>query len=181
MFFFFLEGAPWFKKIVFYETFQRSFHILDSLHLSFILTLCEALVGTRWRREASWDSELGEDQRAALSDLCGLVLEQTADSLGSRWNGFPLSLLSINIISSEFSVRPQFFLSYITSIISKIIREMMKGRIWKIAIDSTIGDVACFPADSWFMDAADQGQGFVLKACLEEFPRALGSCWEQSM
>ena len=126
--------------------------------------------------EAARDSELGEDQRAALSDLCGLVLEQTADSLGSRWNGFPLSLLSINIISSEFSVRPQFFLSYITSIISKIIREMMKGRIWKIAIDSTIGGVACFPADSWFMDAADQGQGSVLKACLEEFPRALGSC-----
>ena len=181
VFFFFLEGAPGFKKMVFYESFQRGFCVLELLYLSFILTLCDGLVGTRWRREASRDSELEEDQPAALSGLCGLVLEQAVDSLGSRWNELPLSLLSINIISSKFSVRPQFFLSYIISIISKIIREMMKERIWKIAIDSTIAGVACFPADSWFMDVTGQGQGSVLKVCLEEFPRALGSCWEKSM
>lgn len=166
--------------MVLYETFQRSFCVLESLHLGFILTLRDALVGTRWGREASRDSELGEDQ--LLSAIC--VVSSWSRLLvpwGSRWTGFPLSLLSINIISSEFSVRPQFFLSYITSIISKIIGEMMKGRTWKIAIDSTIGGVACFPADSWFMDVTDQGQGSVLKACHEEFPGALGSCWEKSM
>ena len=46
-FFFFFEGAPGFKKMVFYESLQRGFCVLESLYLSFILPLCDALVGTR--------------------------------------------------------------------------------------------------------------------------------------
>lgn len=59
-----------------------------------------------------------QTRRVMVTDL---ILEQTVDSLGCRWNEFPAAPLPpINVIPPKFSTRQQFSLSFVTFISSEI-------------------------------------------------------------
>lgn len=88
------EGHHDLEKCFFVSNSKEDFVFCYPIHLNFILILCgrlqDALAGTR----AHWSSAEAQSsvrtQHVALRGA-GFILEQTVDSLRSRWHELPLS------------------------------------------------------------------------------------------